>query len=250
MGGDLGQGFVFQHPAAGNVARLGLALAPGRQRRQHRQEALVGGARLQPLPGMLGIEPVKSGVLQRRHFLGHPGCAAGLFQPRLHPFIDHAQMGDVGQGIFQLALAQRAVAPVGEAGRLVDLHMGDLARQGFIGRRIAKAAHHGRDLAVEQRIGQHAALQEEDLDVLPRRMQHLDDVGPPDQLVEGRQVDAGRQGIDDALDARRRHLDQAELGIIGLVAQEFGIQRQIGRLRQFGHKGLKRFVRFDNPHGR
>ena len=46
----------------------------------------------------------------------------------------------------------------------------------------------------------------------------------------------------------RRHLDQAELGIIGLVAQEFGVQRQIGRRRQLGDKGRQRLIGFHNPH--
>ena len=67
-------------------------------------------------------------------------------------------MGDIGKGIFQLALAEGPVAPVGEAGGLVNFHMRDLARQRFIRRGIAKAADHGGDLGVEQRFGQHAAL--------------------------------------------------------------------------------------------
>ena len=79
-----------QAASAASIARKRLLLVRGLSRFQ----------------AMFGIEPVKRRVLQRRHFLRHPGAAAGLFQPRLHPFIDHAQMGDVGQGIFQLALAE------------------------------------------------------------------------------------------------------------------------------------------------
>ena len=80
--------------------------------------------------------------------------------------------------------------------------MGDLARQGFVGRRIAEAAHHRRHLGVEQGIGQHAALQIENLDVLARGVQHLDDVGAADQVVERRQIDARGEGIDDGFDRR------------------------------------------------
>jgi len=93
-----------------------------------------------------------------------------------------------------------------------------------------------------------AALQEEDFNVLPRGMQHLDDTGPLDELVEGREIDAGGEGVDDPLDAWRRHLDQAQLGIIGLVAQEFGVQRQIGRRRQLGDEGLEVVTAIHNPH--
>ena len=104
MGGDLAQGFILQHPASGNVARLGFAFAPGGDGRQQGEEFLAGTARLEPLPGILWVLLIKRGVLQRRNFFGDPAAAAGLFQPGLHPFIDHPQMGDVGQGIFQLAL--------------------------------------------------------------------------------------------------------------------------------------------------
>jgi hypothetical protein len=158
-------------------------------------------------------------------------------------------MGDVGQGIFELALGQRAMAPVGEAGRLVDLDMRDLACQRFIRRGIAEAAHHGGDLGVEQRVGQHAALQVEDLDILPRRMQHFHNVRPRDQLVERLEVQPRRQRINDAFHPRRRDLDQAQLGVIGLVAQEFGIQRQVGSARQLGQERCKVFVILDYPHG-
>ena len=82
-------------------------------------------------------------------------------------------------------------------------------------------------------------------------MQHLDDVRPLQEFIEGRKIKPGGEGIDDAFEiclARRRHLDQAELGIIGLVAQEFGVQRQIGRARKLAQKGRQRLVGFDNPH--
>ena len=41
VGGDLGQGFVLQDPAAGNIAGLGFAFAPGRQCRQHGRKRLL-----------------------------------------------------------------------------------------------------------------------------------------------------------------------------------------------------------------
>ena len=54
MGGDLHQRLVLEHAVARNVARLRLALAPGGDGGQHGEEPLVAGARLQPLPGILG----------------------------------------------------------------------------------------------------------------------------------------------------------------------------------------------------
>ena len=157
-------------------------------------------------------------------------------------------MGDIGQCIFQLAFGKRTMAPVGKARRFVDFHMRDLARQGLVGGGVAKTAHHGGDLGVEQRIGQDAALKIENLDVLAGGMQHLHDVVTADQVVKRLQVEARGKGIDNAFAARRRHLYQAQFGIIGLVAQEFGVQRQIGRARQFGHKSLQRVIGLDYSH--
>ena len=107
MGGDFGQRFVLQDPAAGNVARLRFALrARRRSPPAWREIACCWCAASAASRPVLGIERVERGVLQRRDFLGHPGRAAGRFELRRQPFIDHAQMGDVGQGIFQLALGR------------------------------------------------------------------------------------------------------------------------------------------------
>ena len=51
--------------------------------------------------------------------------------------------------------------------------------------------------------GKHAALQIENFDILAGGVQHLDDVRPPEQVVERRQIQARRQRIDDRLDAVR-----------------------------------------------
>ena len=79
-------------------------------------------------------------------------------------------------------------------------------------------------------------------------MHHLDDVGTGDQLVKGRKVDAGGEGVDDALDTGCGHLDQAQFGVIGLVAQELGVQRQIGGAAKFAQKGRQCLIGFYNPH--
>ena len=61
-------------------------------------------------------------------------------------------MGDVGQRIGELLVGQRAVPPVGEARRFVEMRAGDLLDQLVAGNAVAEAADHGRDLRVEHRM--------------------------------------------------------------------------------------------------
>ena len=85
-------------------------------------------------------------------------------------------------------------------------------------------------------------------------MQNLDDVGPLEQFIERRQVEAGGEGINDRFHTGRvaigrRHLDEAQFGVIGLVAQKFGIQGQVRRLGEVGNQGDQRLVGIHDPHG-
>ena len=117
--------------------------------------------------------------------------------------------------------------------------MGELAGQRFIRRGLAEARNHRRDLRVEQRIGDQPALMIENLDVLPRRVQHLHDLGRLHQLEERRQIDVLGQGIDDGFDAGRGHLQKAQLRPVGLVAHEFGVEGDVLRPLELGHEGLQ-----------
>lgn len=56
------------------------------------------------------------------------------------------------------------------------------------------------------------------------------------QVEQGRQVKAGRLGIDRGGLVRVRDLHQAEIGPIAVFAHEFGIDRNIGR---FGDPGAE-----------
>ena len=65
--------------------------------------------------------------------------------------------------------------PVGEARRLVDLVAGDAVDELVVAHLVAVAAHHRRDLRVEERLRDGAGLLHEDLDVLTRGVEDLDD---------------------------------------------------------------------------
>src|SRR5215204_2387640 len=65
-------------------------------------------------------------------------------------------------------------------------------------------------------------------------MEHLDDALVGHEVEEGLQVDAGRERIDEQALVRRRHLDEAELRVIGRLAHELrvdGDERVLGETR-------------------
>jgi hypothetical protein len=88
---------------------------------------------------------------QYRHFLIHPLAATFLLKLFLEVEIDVAQIGDVGQCIVELLVRKRASAPVGKAGRFVEMLAGDFLHELIVGNRIAETADHRRNLTVEDR---------------------------------------------------------------------------------------------------
>ena len=153
MSRDLEQRLIADDAVARHVAGLRLALAPGRDGRENAQESLVGGTRLEPLPGIDRVELVEIGILQRRDLPPAPRTPPGAPEIALQLLVHLAKMGHIGQGVVELALVERAAAPIGEAHRFVELGVGEAANQRFVGSGIAEAAHHRGDLGVEQGLG-------------------------------------------------------------------------------------------------
>ncbi len=140
-------------------------------------------------------------------------------------------MGHVGDGVVQLALAQRPLRPVGEARGLVDPGAGQLRRQGLVADRVAEARDHGDHLGVDDRARDGAGALEEDLDILPGGMEHLGHRGGDHQVVERLEVEPGGQRVDGDRLLGPGDLDQAENRPIGLVAHELGVHGD--ELRRF-----------------
>ena len=100
--------------------------------------------------------------------------------------------------------------------------------------RFAEAADHGRDLGIEDRVGDDAGKMMHDFDVLAARMEHLQDPLIHHEVEKGFQIKARREAVDQDLGAFARHLDEAELRPEGLLAHELGVEghkRGLGQLR-------------------
>jgi hypothetical protein len=109
--------------------------------------------------------------------------------------------------------------------RFVERIAGDPLHELVVGDRIAIAEHHGGDLGVEDRMRDELGGVPDDFDVLARGVKDLHHLFIGHQAIERRQIDAGRQRVDDDGFVGRGHLRHAEQGIIGALAQELGVDR-------------------------
>ena len=132
-------------------------------------------------------------------------------------------MDDIGQRVCDLPLGQGPLRPIGEARGLVETGAGQPPDQRLVADRVAKAAHHRRDLRIEYRVRHLAGQLKEDFEVLARRVKHLEDRGVGHQVQQRRQIDAGSQRVDRDRLVRPRHLRQAQDRPVGALAHELGI---------------------------
>jgi hypothetical protein len=200
-----------------------LSFPPGRDLDQDGKLLGLAHPRLQPHPGPFRLGTIGVGRCQDVHLLVHPVGAATPAEVGDERAIDVAQVGDVGHRIGDLRRRKRAAGPVGEAVRLVETVAGDALHELVVGDRIAMAEHHGGDLGVEQRTGDDTGAVPDDLDVLARRMEHLQHPLVGHQREERLEIDSGGQRVDHDGLLRACELGYAEQGIIGGLPQELGI---------------------------
>ncbi len=103
-----------------------------------------------------------------------------------------------------------------------------------VGNGIAIAEHHGRHLRIEQRGRDHLRLVPADLDVLAGGVEDLDYPLVGQQVEQGAKLDSRGQRVDHDQFVDARHLEHAELGVIGALAQEFGVDRHKWMPRKAG----------------
>ena len=251
MRGDLEHRLVPHDAAARQIALLCRLFAPCRQRTEHAEEFAVGAAAdAKTAPRFGRVAAINGGIDELAHFLGKPGGATILGQEMLQPVVDRAQMHDIGERIIDLPLGERPVRPIGKARGLVEGRAGEALDQGFVADRVAKAAHHRRDLRVEGRVWHLARQLEEDFEILTRGVEHFEDLRVGHQRQERLQIHALGQGVDRDRLPGAGHLHDAEDRPKGALAHELGIDGDELRVFLPGAKRLHGGAVRDQAHWR
>jgi hypothetical protein len=122
-------------------------------------------------------------------------------------------VGDVANGIVDLALVEGTAGPVGEARALVERVAEDALDEVRIADLLAVAQGHGRNLRIEHRRRHLLGHVMDDLEVLPAGVEDLEHLVVADQQVEqGREVEPGSKRVDGRRLVRGRDLSRHRIG--------------------------------------
>jgi hypothetical protein len=227
--GDAHHGEVREHEAHRLVELGGPPLAPRRHRAGHRSGLAPQRARLLDAePGLVGIADHLALGPQRSALVERPLEAAALGERGGELGLEAEQVLDVRGGVGALIVVQRAAQPIGEAVALGEVHVVVLLDQGGQ-RRERVPAEPGRQLGVEQVSRQHPAGPVQHLEVLARGVHHH---GGRTLEGPGERGEIDRERIDEGLLVVPRQLHQGELGEVGLLAVELGVDTERRHLHQ------------------
>ncbi len=172
-------------------------------------------------PGLVGVAAAPRLVAQLLAGLGDPRVAAALDDAAPQPVVQLEQVRDVGGGVAQLRLAERATQPVGEAVRLRQSHA-ELAVEQRGERRRGVAEEACLELGVDELAGDRATRAFEDLEILaggvhdgePRPLEHL-----------GQRGEVDLEGVDEHDAVLVGDLHQGDVGEVRPLAVELGVHR-------------------------
>jgi hypothetical protein len=164
--------------------------------------------------------------------LGHlgldPGKAVPLDELLHHAVIDSGKIAYVILGVGELLWVERAARPIREGLCLGKSHACVDLNQRSVAHLLAHAQKRGSDLRVEDRSAGHTHAVENDLEVLSAGVEDLSDPLVCKDVRQGREV-LDQDGVDGTNLCGRTNLHEAELGIVGPLAEE---------LRVHGNDGL------------
>ena len=249
MACEFGKRVVLDDPAARKVLAARFGLAPSGECLQPAQHLNIAARQLEALPRILGREGEAGRVGEALHFLVEPEAAAIAAQFFDHSRKDGRQMSDVADRIIDLALVERATAPVGKARALVERMAEHRFDQARIADLFSEPQSHRGDLRIEQRVGDLVGHVVDDLEILAPGVEDLEHVVVVDEQVPQRlKIETARLGIDRCRLVGRGDLEEAELRPIAVLAHELGIDGdevvggealdQCGKARTVGDQGM------------
>lgn len=146
----------------------------------------------------------------------------------MHRSVKLRQVYHIVGRIAELRFRKRPSGPVGEGVDLLQLNTAFRVHEGGVTDLLGVAEQGRGDLRVEHRLGQHADFPVQDLEILPRCMKELHD-GSFSSSSASTPRSSTANGSTMTVSSSVAHLEQAKAGIIGLLAQELGIDCQNAR---------------------
>ena len=158
-----------------------------------------------------------------------------------HDAVHLRQIDHVVGSVFQLGGGKGPARPVGERVALLQVHAAQAVHQRPVADLLGVAQKSGRHLGIEQGRRQNAQLAIEDLQILASGVEELHDGRVGKQRGEHLHVLDG-EGIHDGHFRIRSQLNEAEVRIVGLLAQKLRINGQDRRRGRSAHEGLQVFL--------
>ncbi len=222
--GDFDEDVVAHERADGAVAGLGPLLAPFDEAFEDDEAEGVEFLAAFEAEGALFERGVVVGfVFEAGEFFADPGHAVGFVDLADEAFVDLGEVEDIFDGVADLVVGERSAEPVGEGLSFGDAFVEQHLDQAEEAQGVAIADEAGGELDVEDVVGEESGRAEADLEVFLAGVDDGDDVGVGDEFPEGGDIDVG-DGVDEDDLAVAADLDEAEGGVIGFVADEFGIE--------------------------
>ena len=150
---------------------------------------------------------------------------------------DLGQVNDVVESVLELVARERTARPVGVAVGFGQVHVADGPDERTVAHLQRKAQKRCRCLRVEHGSRHDARLVVQNADVLRARVEYLHAVLIRQDRNERGEVFHGNR-VDERSDGAVVDLEQAQTRVIGLLAQEFGVDAEdLGALEPGGERG-------------
>ena len=220
---DLDHDLVGEDPLARDVVTRGRLLAPRADLAGNGELTAREGARaLEPEVGHAWVPVHVGGVAHLRDLRLDPGKAVLLDELLDHALVDCGEVADVVLGVGELLGVEWPTRPVREGLSLGKPHAGVCLHERGVAHLLAHPQECRRHLRVEDRRAGHAHSVENDLEVLAAGVEHLGHPLVREDARQGREV-LDEDGVDCAYLAGRPNLDQAELGVVGSLAEKLRV---------------------------
>ena len=193
---------------------------------------------LQPAEHLALVRHVLLGIHHFSELRIEPVQAPFLLEGTGHGLVHLREVHHVVECVVDLRLRQGARRPIGERIGFLELHAAHLLDERSVADLLNLTEQRRRDLRIENRRRNAPEVVKHDLDVLMARMEQLHDALVLEQRTHRADIVYGKR-VDDDRFVVGGHLQEAQLRVIRLLAEELGIDSQHARFACAGDERIQ-----------